>query len=105
MRRTEWVLDRTEAVAEHGMVAAKHELAAEVGIDVLQAGGNVVDAAVATAFAVGVVEPFMSGIGGGGLMVIHLADRRENIAIDYGMVAPKAARPDLYELVEGDAVD
>lgn len=100
MRRTEWVLDRTEATGERGMVAAKHELAAEVGAQVLEAGGNAVDAAVATAFTVGVVEPFMNGIGGGGLMLIYLADRRQTIAIDFAMAAPRAARPDMYELLD-----
>lgn len=100
MRRTEWVLDRTEATGERGMVAAKHELAAEVGAQVLEAGGNAVDAAVATAFTVGVVEPFMNGIGGGGLMLVYLADRLQTVAIDFAMAAPRAARPDTYELLD-----
>jgi gamma-glutamyltranspeptidase/glutathione hydrolase len=100
MWRTEWVLDRTEATGERGMVAAKHELAAEVGAQVLEDGGNAVDAAVATAFTVGVVEPFMNGIGGGGLMLVYLADRRQTIAIDFAMAAPRAARPDMYELLD-----
>lgn len=101
MSRSEWVIDRVEALGRNGMVAAKHELAAEVGVAVLEDGGNAVDAAVATAFAVGVVEPFMSGIGGGGLMLVFLAERNETVAIDFGMCAPLAARPDLYELLPG----
>ena len=82
------------------MVAAKHELAAEVGAQVLEAGGNAVDAAIATAFTVAVVEPFMSGIGGGGLMLVYLAERGETVAIDFAMAAPRAARPEMYELLD-----
>jgi hypothetical protein len=99
--RTDWILDRHEARATGGMVAAKHPLAAEVGADVLRRGGNAVDAAVATAFAVGVVEPFMSGIGGGGYMLVHLADRGETSVVDYMMVAPRAATAGMYRLVGG----
>ncbi len=99
MSRSEWVIDRIEALGRAGMVAAKHELAAEVGAAVLEDGGNAIDAAVATAFAVGVVEPFMSGIGGGGIMLLFLAERNETVAIDFGMCAPLAARPDLFTLL------
>lgn len=101
MSRSEWIIDRVEAIGTRGMVAAKHELAAEVGVRVLEDGGNAIDAAVATAFAVGVVEPFMSGIGGGGLMLVHWAASGETIAVDFGMCAPRAATPDLYELEPG----
>jgi gamma-glutamyltranspeptidase/glutathione hydrolase len=82
------------------MVAAKHPLAAAVGLEVLKDGGNAVDAAVATAFAIGVVEPFMSGVGGGGNMLIHLANG-ETVDIDYIPRAPSKAYPDMYELEEG----
>lgn len=103
MQRSTWRHERDEALAEHGMVAAQQEIAADVGLRTLENGGNAVDAAVATAFAAGVVEPYMSGIGGGGMMVVHLAERRETVAIDYGLSAPRAARPDMYELA-GDGV-
>jgi gamma-glutamyltranspeptidase/glutathione hydrolase len=83
------------------MVAAKHPLGAEVGLRVLQNGGNAVDAAVTMAFALGVVEPQSSGLGGGGMMVIHEAASGRNIVIDYAMDAPLAAGPDAYELDEG----
>lgn len=83
------------AQATQGMVAAAHPLAAEAGLEMLQRGGNAVDAAVAAAFAIGVVEPHASGLGGGGYMTIYLADRNEAIVIDYQTEAPMSARPDM----------
>jgi gamma-glutamyltranspeptidase / glutathione hydrolase len=96
--RSTWQVAKTEAVAEHGMVTAKHPLAVEAGLDVLRRGGNAVDAAVTTAFAMGVVEPGGSGIGGGGLMVVHLAGPRTTLIVDFAMACPLAATPDAYEL-------
>lgn len=99
MSQSRWIIDREEALGTRGMVAANHELATQVGISVLEDGGNAIDAAVATAFALGVVEPFMSGLGGGGIMLIYLAKSQETVALDFNMSAPLAARPDLYELL------
>ena len=60
-------------ILRHGMVVAEHPRGAEVGARILERGGNAVDAAVATAFAMTVVEPFMSTIAGSGTMLVHLA--------------------------------
>src|SRR5438874_13739141 len=75
-------------VSKGGIVAAQSRKAAEVGAEVLAAGGDCIDAVIATTFALGVLEPWMSGLGGGGAMVLYRArdDRAEVIA--YGMPAP-----------------
>ena len=68
---------------EHGMVVTAHQLATKVGVDVLKRGGNAVDAAVAVGFAMAVTYPRAGNIGGGGFMLIHLARKNQDIAIDY----------------------
>ncbi len=89
--------DQVHAVAaEHGMVVAQEKLAAQVGADILRKGGNAVDAAVATGFAMAVTYPRAGNIGGGGFMVIHLAERNEDVAIDYRETAPLAATRDMF---------
>src|ERR1043166_1823770 len=82
--------------AEHGLVVAQERLAAEVGADILRQGGNAVDAAVATGFALAVTYPRAGNIGGGGYMVIHLARNGRNIAIDYRETAPMATTRDIF---------
>ena len=78
-------------VAEHGMVTSAHPLASEAGAEMLRRGGNAVDAAVATAFAVGVAEPEMSGVGGGGAMLIWLQGERRTEFLDFYPAQPVAA--------------
>lgn len=92
-------------LARGGMVAAEHRLGAAVGASVLRRGGNAVDAAVATAFAMTVIEPFMSTIAGSGQMLIYLARRDETVAIDFSACAPARAHETMYRLVGGIATE
>ena len=88
------------------MVASQHRRAAEAGAAVLEAGGDAIEAAVATSFARGVVEPWMSGVAAGGCMVLWRAKERKAHVVDYGMRAPRALDPADYPLVgEGKAMD
>jgi gamma-glutamyltranspeptidase / glutathione hydrolase len=87
--------------AEHGMVVAQERLAAQVGADILRQGGNAVDAAVATGFALAVTYPRAGNIGGGGFMVIHSAARNEAVAIDYRETAPQAITRDIFLGADG----
>jgi gamma-glutamyltranspeptidase / glutathione hydrolase len=86
--------------AEHGMVSSNAPLASSAGAEVMRLGGNAVDAAVATGFALAVVWPEAGNIGGGGYMVIQMADGRRE-AIDYREVAPLAASRDMYLKPDG----
>ncbi len=99
---SQWVQTRTEArvAAGGGMAAAKTTLATQAGAEILAAGGNAVDASVAMGFASGVVEPWASGLGGGGYMVIQQPGN-EAVVVEYPMVAPAGATPDMFPLAGG----
>lgn len=88
------------ATGKNGVVSAPRYEAAEIGVEILKAGGNAVDAAVATAFAVAVAEPFSNGLGGGGFMTLHLATG-ENIFLDFREYAPAAATDKMYLKADG----
>src|SRR6202048_4542369 len=90
-------------VAEHGMVVAQEKIAARIGADVLRRGGNAVDAAVATGFAMAVTYPRAGNIGGGGYMLIHLRERNIDTAIDYRETAPAATTRDIFLDDNGEA--
>src|SRR5579864_8727931 len=81
--------------AAHGMVVTDEELGSRAGVEILKRGGNAVDAAVATAFALAVVEPDAGNIGGGGFMLIRLADGKTTF-LDYRETAPGKAKRDMY---------
>jgi gamma-glutamyltranspeptidase / glutathione hydrolase len=91
--------------ARNGMVVAQEARAARIGVAVLERGGNAVDAAVATGFAMAVTYPRAGNIGGGGYMVIRLNDRRgpRNVAIDYRETAPAAATREMFLDENGNA--
>ena len=92
--------------SNRGVVAAQHRRAAEIGARILARGGDAVDAAIATSFALGVLEPWMSGLGGGGAMVLYRAAERRYRVIDFGMRAPAAlSRADFPLSGRGKAGD
>ncbi len=92
--------------AKHGMVVTPEPRAARIGVEILQKGGNAVDAAVAVGFALAVTYPSAGNIGGGGFMLIHLAAGKKDIAIDYRELSPAATARDTYldEKGEADAI-
>ncbi|MEJ0074131.1 MAG: gamma-glutamyltransferase [Alphaproteobacteria bacterium] len=90
-------------VAQHGMVASQEKRATHVGVEILKAGGNAVDAAVAVGFALAVTHPQAGNIGGGGFMLVHLHDRNKTVAIDYRETAPAAMTKDVFLDEKGEA--
>jgi gamma-glutamyltranspeptidase/glutathione hydrolase len=95
----------TEPVhAQHGIVVSVHKLASRAGVDMMQAGGNAVDAAVATGFALAVVHPAAGNLGGGGFMLVRMADGKVHF-LDYREKAPAAAKPDMYLNAQGNVIE
>ncbi len=89
-------------VSDRGMVVSQEMLASQVGADILARGGNAVDAAVATGFALAVTLPRAGNLGGGGFMLVHLAAENKTVAIDYREMAPASASRDMFLDAEGD---
>jgi gamma-glutamyltranspeptidase / glutathione hydrolase len=92
------VVRKTVVATEAGVVASQHKRAAQVGAAVLAAGGDAVDAAVATSFALGVIEPWMSGMAAGGCMVLWRAREQRAHIVNYGMRSPRELDPADYPL-------
>lgn len=89
-------------VSREGMVVSQHQLASDVGARILAQGGNAVDASVAVGFALAVVLPRAGNLGGGGFMMLHLAEENKTLAIDYREMAPAKAHRDLFLNAEGE---
>jgi gamma-glutamyltranspeptidase/glutathione hydrolase len=111
-----WLLTKPSATGKRGMVVSQVRAAAEAGVAVLDAGGNAIDAAVATALALATLEPWNSGLGGIGFALVHRAGERRADVVDFGPVAPRGLNPSAFKLtgrmkqdlfawpeVEGDA--
>ncbi len=94
-----WRPMKDEVVSENGVVTANHPQAAEAGMRMLEEGGNAVDAGVATGFVNTVVAPYSAGIAGQGIMLVHVAEEGRTVAIDFNARSPRAATPDMYEVV------
>lgn len=88
--------------AEHGMVSSQEALATRAGVEILKQGGNAVDAAVAVGFSLAVTLPRAGNLGGGGFMMVHLAEANKTIAIDYREMAPAKAHKDIFLDENGD---
>ena len=97
-----WAVRKPAVTSPAGVVATQHQAASEAGARVLADGGNAVDAAIAASVALAVVEPWMSGLGGGGYMLVRPAGEATAWALSFGMVAPGALDPTDYPLT-GDA--
>ena len=90
--------------AESYAVATRHHLATDIGMNVLEEGGNAIDAAVAVAFALAVVNPSAGNLGGGGFMLLHLAETNETLSIDYRERAPKKSFEKMFQDDSGKVI-
>jgi gamma-glutamyltranspeptidase/glutathione hydrolase len=102
LARTPVIPPATPILAHSGMVVAQESRAARIGIEILDRGGNAVDAAVAVGFALAATYPRAGNLGGGGFMVIHLAKDNRDVAIDYRETAPAAATPTMFLDAKGN---
>src|ERR1700733_7829605 len=93
-----WVLSKPSAQGRRGIVVSQVRSAAEAGVAILDAGGNAVDAAVATALALAAVEPWNSGLGGIGFALVHRAGQPTADVVDFGPVAPRGLDPSAFKL-------
>lgn len=100
-----WQLAKPAASGKRGMVVSQSKNAAEAGVAVLDAGGNAIDAAIATAFALATVEPWNSGLGGIGHAVVHRAGEARAETIDFGPTAPAGLDPSRFKLTGRTATD
>jgi gamma-glutamyltranspeptidase/glutathione hydrolase len=100
-----WNVRKPVASSPAGVAASQHHLASDIAAQVLSEGGNAVDAAVTAGLAIGAVEPWMSGLGGCGYMLVHLARSRETWCVGFGVRAPEALDPAAYPITGGSDAD
>jgi len=100
-----WTVRKPLAHSRHGVVASQNRIAAAAGAKVLAGGGNAVDAAAATSFALAAVEPWNCGLGGVGFMLIYLAREKRVQVVDFGPVSPRKLNPADYPLTGGFTTD
>ena len=103
--RETWTVRKPAVRSNGGVVSTQHYLASQAGARVLAEGGNAVDAAVTAGLALATVEPWMSGLGGCGQMVVHLAGEGRAWSVDFGLVASRDLDPGDYPLDEGRGSD
>ena len=99
-----WAAPLRPTHAQHAMVASVHELASRAGVDAMKAGGNAIDAAVATGFVLSVVHPQAGNLGGGGFMLIRMADGKIHF-LDFREKAPAAATENMYLDPQGNVIE
>ena len=104
-RPERWLVRKPAVSSRGGVVATQHQAASEVGARVLADGGNAVDAAIAASLALATVEPWMSGLGGGGYMLVRSAGEDRTWTLSFGMVAPGALDPADYPLTGESGAD
>jgi gamma-glutamyltranspeptidase/glutathione hydrolase len=90
--------------ASHGVVVSSQHLASQVGVDILKAGGNAIDAAVAVGYAEAVTNPCCANIGGGGFMVVHLAESHRDVFVNFRETAPQAATAAMFLEADGTPI-
>src|SRR6201992_642453 len=93
-----WLTSKPSASGRRGIVVSQVKSAAEAGVAILDAGGNAIDAAVASALALAAVEPWNSGLGGIGFALVHRAGQKLADVVDFGPVAPAALNPSAFRL-------
>src|SRR5215210_5816667 len=96
-----WHVRKPVARSSGGIVATQNRIAGEAGAKILAAGGNAVDAAVATGLSLAAVEPWNSGLGGVGFMLVYLAEENRVAVVDFGPISPRDLNPSAYPLVGG----
>lgn len=97
-------MDLSERYSEgyNGAVSSANPVAAKIGIEILKNGGNAIDAAVAMSFAMSLLEPHASGVGGGGFAMLHIENEDKQVFVDYANAAPKALTREVYRRLSSD---